>query len=103
MADPGKYFHNNVSGGLNLLRSMVECGVKRIVFSSSCATFGTPERVMRLRSVHPGVEAGDVVAATGFPLTIPDEVPVTRLPTATELELIRTRLDPDGEREREIP
>jgi UDP-glucose 4-epimerase len=45
MADPGKYFHNNVSGGLNLLRSMVECGVKRIVFSSTCATFGTPERV----------------------------------------------------------
>jgi UDP-glucose 4-epimerase len=45
MADPGKYFHNNVSGGLNLLRSMVEHGVKRIVFSSTCATFGTPERV----------------------------------------------------------
>src|ERR1700692_1918460 len=34
MADPGKYFHNNVSGGLNLLQAMVENGVKRIVFSS---------------------------------------------------------------------
>ena len=45
MADPGKYFHNNVSGGLNLLRAMVEHGVNRIVFSSTCATFGTPERV----------------------------------------------------------
>ena len=44
---------------------------------------------MRLRSVHPGVDVGDVVAATGFPLVIPDEVPVTRLPTAEELELIR--------------
>ena len=64
--------------------------------------FGTPERVMRLRSVHPGVEVGDVVAATGFPLVIPDEVPVTRLPTAEELELIRTRLDPGGAREREL-
>ena len=45
MADPGKYFHNNVSGGLNLLQAMVENGVKRIVFSSSCATFGIPEKL----------------------------------------------------------
>jgi UDP-glucose 4-epimerase len=45
MADPGKYFHNNVSGGLNLLRAMIEHGVSRIVFSSTCATFGAPERV----------------------------------------------------------
>ena len=64
--------------------------------------FGTPERVMRLRSVHPGVQVGDVLAATGFPLVIPDQVPVTRTPTAAELDLIRTRLDPDGAREREL-
>jgi acyl CoA:acetate/3-ketoacid CoA transferase beta subunit len=63
---------------------------------------GTAERVMRLRSVHPGVEVGEVVAATGFPLALPDEVPVTRAPTATELALIRDRLDPTGTREREL-
>jgi acyl CoA:acetate/3-ketoacid CoA transferase beta subunit len=63
---------------------------------------GTGERVMRLRSVHPGVEVSEVVAATGFPLAIPDEVPVTRTPTATELGLIRDRLDPTGAREREL-
>lgn len=44
MTDPGKYFHQNVSGGLNLLQAMVENGVNRIVFSSTCATFGIPER-----------------------------------------------------------
>ena len=43
-----------------------------------------------------------MVAATGFPLAVPDEVPVTRRPTAAELDLIRTRLDPDGAREREL-
>jgi acyl CoA:acetate/3-ketoacid CoA transferase beta subunit len=64
--------------------------------------FGTPERTMRLRSVHPGVEVAEVVAATGFPLAVPDEVPVTRRPTDEELGLIRTRLDPDGAREREL-
>jgi acyl CoA:acetate/3-ketoacid CoA transferase beta subunit len=63
---------------------------------------GTAERVMRLRSVHPGVEVSEVVAATGFPLVIPDEVPVTRAPTAAELGLIRDRLDPTGTREREL-
>jgi len=43
-----------------------------------------------------------VVAATGFPLAVPDQVPVTRAPAAAELELIRTRLDPAGAREREL-
>ncbi len=45
MVDPSKYFRNNVYGGLNLLDAMVKAGVKRIVFSSTCATFGPPERV----------------------------------------------------------
>lgn len=45
MENPYKYFHNNVCGGLNLLNAMVEHGVKRLVFSSTCATFGTPDRV----------------------------------------------------------
>ena len=42
-ADPGKYFRNNDLGGLNLADAMLECGVKRIVFSSTCATYGQPE------------------------------------------------------------
>jgi len=45
MSNPSKYFKNNVSGGIHLLDAMVEHGVKRLVFSSTCATFGQPERV----------------------------------------------------------
>jgi UDP-glucose 4-epimerase len=45
MQNPYKYFHNNVCGGLNLLNAMVENNVRRFVFSSTCATFGTPDRV----------------------------------------------------------
>jgi len=45
MTNPAKYFRNNVTGGLHLLEAMAACGVKKIVFSSTCATFGTPERV----------------------------------------------------------
>ena len=74
-----------------------------VVTDLAVLDFGTPERTMRLRSVHPGVEVNDVVAATAFPLVIPDQVPVTRRPTDEELDLIRARLDPGGAREDELP
>ena len=73
-----------------------------VVTDLAVLDFGTPERVMRQRSVHPGVEVADVAAATGFPLAVPDQVPVTRAPTPAELDLIRTRLDPEGARDREL-
>jgi UDP-glucose 4-epimerase len=43
--NPGKYFRNNMANGLNLLEAMRDCGVKRLVFSSTCATYGNPERI----------------------------------------------------------
>jgi UDP-glucose 4-epimerase len=45
MHDPSKYFRNNISNGLNLLDAMLKTGVRRIIFSSTCAIFGPPERV----------------------------------------------------------
>ncbi|QHT59947.1 UDP-glucose 4-epimerase GalE [Paenibacillus lycopersici] len=45
MKDPGKYYHNNVYGTLCLLERMNAHGVKRIVFSSTAATYGEPESV----------------------------------------------------------
>ncbi|MFB6553129.1 CoA-transferase subunit beta [Streptomyces sp. NPDC056405] len=65
--------------------------------------FETPDRTMRLRSLHPGVTVEQVTEATGFALTIPDEVPFTREPTEAELRLIREVIDPKGLREREVP
>ena len=40
--DPQKYYINNVSGTLNLLKAMLENDVKKIVFSSTAATYGEP-------------------------------------------------------------
>ncbi|MGW0698357.1 CoA-transferase subunit beta [Streptomyces sp. NPDC002867] len=65
--------------------------------------FETPDRTMRLRSLHPGVTVEQVVAATGFALTVPDEVPHTREPTTEELRMIREVIDPKALREREVP
>lgn len=45
MQNPAKYYHNNVYGTLCLLEKMNEYGVKKIVFSSTAATYGEPENV----------------------------------------------------------
>jgi UDP-glucose 4-epimerase len=45
MTNPSKYFRNNIANGLNLLDAMIATGVKHLVFSSTCAIFGPPERV----------------------------------------------------------
>ena len=68
-----------------------------VVTNLAVLDFQTTTRVMRLRSVHPGVTAAEVVEATGFPLAVPDEVAVTRRPTPEELDLLRGRLDPAGQ------
>lgn len=45
MSEPLRYYDNNVGGTLVLLESMVAHGVKKIVFSSTAATYGEPERI----------------------------------------------------------
>jgi UDP-arabinose 4-epimerase len=45
VADPAKYYRNNVVGTLSLLEAMRNGGIDRIVFSSSCATYGVPKTV----------------------------------------------------------
>jgi glutaconate CoA-transferase, subunit B len=49
----------------------------------------------RVRSLHPGVGLDEVRAATGFPVSAPDPVPMTEPPSAAELAYIR-RADPEG-------
>ena len=45
VADPEKYYLNNVGGGARMLATMHRCGVNKIVFSSTAALFGMPESV----------------------------------------------------------
>lgn len=45
VSDPRTYYQNNVTGSLDLFGSLLRNGVKRIVFSSSCATYGIPEQL----------------------------------------------------------
>jgi acyl CoA:acetate/3-ketoacid CoA transferase beta subunit len=77
--------------------------LRRVVTNLCVLDFETPDRRLRLRTLHPGVTVDEVVAATGFELVIPDDVDETRLPTPEDLELLDTVIDRAGERYREVP
>ncbi|MER5574815.1 CoA-transferase subunit beta [Streptomyces massasporeus] len=76
--------------------------IPRVVSDLGVFDFATPDRSMRLASLHPGVTIEQVRDATSFELTVPDEVPATREPTDEELRLIREVVDPAGTRAREV-
>ncbi len=52
VTDPAKYYRNNVIGTITLLEAMIAAGVKKIVFSSTCATYGVPQKIP-LTEDHP--------------------------------------------------
>ncbi|MEW1626491.1 CoA-transferase [Streptomyces sp. NPDC089173] len=76
--------------------------IPQVVSDLGVFDFATPDRSMRLASVHPGVTVDQVREATGFTLTVPDDVPYTRDPSPAELTLIREVIDPAGTRDREV-
>jgi acyl CoA:acetate/3-ketoacid CoA transferase beta subunit len=63
--------------------------IRRVVSDLGVFDFDTPDRGMRVRSLHPGVTLDEVRAATAFELVAADEIPYTRDPTPEELRLIR--------------
>jgi acyl CoA:acetate/3-ketoacid CoA transferase beta subunit len=92
--------HVDMVSGVGYDRGATDLRV--VVTNLAVLDFRTPDHAMRLRSVHPGVEVSDVVRETGFALAVPDDVAVTRVPSAAELDLIG-RLDPDETRHKEVP
>jgi UDP-glucose 4-epimerase len=51
MVDPGKYFQNNVGHGVRLLEAAMGAGVRKVVFSSTCAVYGVPDRLPMTESL----------------------------------------------------
>jgi len=76
--------------------------VHRVVSNLGVFDFGGPEHTMRAVSLHPGVDAEEVRANTGFEVHGLEDAPRTRLATGDELELIRDRIDPKGLRDKEV-
>ncbi len=77
--------------------------LRRVVTNLCVLDFETPDKRLRIRSLHPEVTVDEVAAATGFELVVPDEIPETRLPTPEDLELLDGVIDREGARYREVP
>jgi acyl CoA:acetate/3-ketoacid CoA transferase beta subunit len=75
--------------------------IRRVVTDLCVLDFATPDRWMRLESVHPGVAVADVIVMTGFTLHVTVPVATTRLPTDEERALIAS-FDPHGRAAKEV-
>ena len=77
--------------------------LRRVISNLAVFDFDSPDRRMRLRSVHPWVSVDEVVEQTGFDLAIESDVAQTREPDADELRWIREVIDPKGFCNNEVP
>ncbi len=97
-----------VSGpGYDRMRSLGEPAnrfhqVHRVVSNLGVFDFETPEKRMRVRSIHPGVDIETLIENTSFELVIPTEIAQTRLPDEDELRIMGA-IDPKGLRYQEVP
>jgi len=69
-------------------------GPRRIITDMAVLGFDNPSRSASVVSIHPGVHLQELLDNTGFPLLIPDPLPVTPVPTPEELRLLREEIDP---------
>ena len=69
-------------------------GPSRVITDKAILGFDPGTHAAALLSVHPGVKIEEVVENTGFPLKVAGQIPVTPLPTAEELRLLREEIDP---------
>ena len=70
-------------------------GPHRVITDKAVLGFDSVTRSATLLSLHPGIQLDDVIASTGFPLQTPKQIPLTPLPTAEELRLLREEIDPN--------
>lgn len=75
--------------------------IRRVVTNLGVFDFDTPDRRMRLASLHPGVELERIVDNTAFELVIPDRVDTTPIPTQEMVNILR-ELDPKGLAQKEV-
>ena len=75
--------------------------IRRVITDLCVMDFSGPDHQIRLVSLHPGISAEQVQENTGYPVFIPDEVPVTPAPTVEQLALIAA-IDPHNQRAMQI-
>ena len=71
-------------------------GPYKIITDLAVMGFDEATKAMMVESLHPGVKIEQVIENTGFELIIPNTIGTTDAPTAQELEILRTEVDPLG-------
>lgn len=71
-------------------------GPRKVFTDLAIWGFDPASEIMRLESIHPGVEPSSIKDSVGFPNDLPTNVASTKPPTDEELRLIREEIDPDG-------
>jgi glutaconate CoA-transferase subunit B len=87
------------SPGFPGAKSRAELGLRgggphRVITDMAVLGFDPQSHHPVLLSIHPGVSPDDVLANTGFPLAVPNPLPVTPAPSQEELRLLREQIDP---------
>jgi acyl CoA:acetate/3-ketoacid CoA transferase beta subunit len=77
-------------------------GPQCMITNLAYLTFDDETKLMKLESIHPGVDIQEVIQNTGFDLIIPDDLKTTRPPTEKELRLLREEVDPLNVRKLEL-
>lgn len=77
-------------------------GIVRLITNLGVFGYDDMARELVLESLHPGVTLEEVQDNTGFELRVAGELAVTPVPTASELQMIRTEIDPLGMRRLEF-
>src|SRR5207249_2300880 len=76
-------------------------GTGPVKLFTDLGVFHWPGETMEILTLHPGVKAEEVVAATGFSVPIPADPKTTAAPTTEELRILREEIDPHGLRDLE--
>ena len=84
-------------------RGLPPGGPKLIVTPLGVFDFVPGSRAMRIKSLHPGVSLEQVRDSTGFDLVVDGTPPVTPVPAAAELEILRARVDSKGALRKKFP
>ncbi len=72
------------------------CKKMNIITNMCVFKFDEESKMLKIDTIHPGITPEEVIENTGCGVIIPDDLKVTDEPTVEEIELLNTKIDPDG-------
>jgi glutaconate CoA-transferase, subunit B len=91
-----RVFVEEVDFVAGLRKGTISGGSSIVVSNLAVMDFEENSGLMRLKSLHPGATLEDIRWNTGFDMIIPESLPETEKPTAEQVNLLRTKIDPLG-------